>query len=426
MYTFKKMKEILYRLIYLSFFSFLFFGIFIYPEFNQQNWISKFSFFNVPNNSYPGGDARNIQKAAHCKNLGFDYYNNENCNENESFLRKKYKGFMNIPKYNYPPILADVYGFWNNNTENFFLMFWRLNAVILMLGYLIISFLTNYKVFPLLLFSPITLLAIERGNVDCLAFSLVFIPLVIVKSKYIQSIFIVLSGVIKIYPFFGLIFIFKENLKSKIKFFLVLLFMSPLILYSLMHIDKFVENTTYGFEYAFGLSSLKNSDFIKDNNLHWLIILVYIALTTIFIHKILNSKVINQFYKNISSLPKNKNNLLFISLVIYVFVFMLSTSWAYRFIFLIPAFLVLIKFSDTLSKVISSLILLILWVPIFSKGWILFNILNYLLFPFTLAILLLMTNFFSMVRAIREGITFLLLVRITQRFSQRFNKDSNL
>ncbi len=57
-----------------------------------------------------------------------------------------------------------IYRFWGDDTEAFFIKFWQVNALLLLFTIMILALKFNPASFAIFAFSPITLLAIERGE----------------------------------------------------------------------------------------------------------------------------------------------------------------------------------------------------------------------------------------------------------------------
>ena len=131
------------------------------------------------------------------------YYGANECLEAAKLVREHHPKAI-VPVLNYPSLWVDAYSFFKDDSERFFMGFWSLNALLLVLGIALLCFRYNYLVLPLFLFSPITLLAIERGNTDAATFFFTFVPLVAFAfSKTLQSFFLGFAAALKIFPLFG-------------------------------------------------------------------------------------------------------------------------------------------------------------------------------------------------------------------------------
>jgi hypothetical protein len=374
------------KILYLSFFLLIFSQIFIHNAFDD--WENKYRTFSVPAQNVPGGDARNIQKTAFCHSQGYAYYSDNECYKNSTIITDFYPDSQATPKYNYPPIVAKVYEFFNNYSEDFFQKFWFFNTLILIITILVYSYKFNYLLFPFIAFSPVTLLAIERGNIDAITFSILFLPLVLTASVFLHIIFIGFATTIKLFPIVSYLALYKKNFTDIKKKSVALILILPLIVYSVLSIQEYTKSTSYGFGAAFGLFSLKNAPFFSNHLLlSYLGIILYLLFTFILVFSISRNKhLIKPLILNIKKIKKSQLNILLISLIIYSSVFMVFTNWGYRFIFLIPAFLILSNFKDIISRISFGLIFIILWIPWMPYGWSFFNLLNYALFPWIIII----------------------------------------
>ena len=198
------------KALYVSCCLIIFFQTFMHNAFD--NWRDKYRRMHVPANTYPGGDSRNIQKAAFCHSKhGFDYYDDNECFNNNSLLTNFYSEEETTPKYNYPPAVARIYEFFNDYSEEAFREFWTINMLLLIITISILSYKINYCLLPVMMFSPVTLLTIERGNIDAIAFSVVFLPLLLTSSIFLRIMFIAVATSIKLFPVVGYLALYKRN-----------------------------------------------------------------------------------------------------------------------------------------------------------------------------------------------------------------------
>lgn len=65
------------KYLFCAFFIIIFFKMFLFSW--DIPWQPKYQLFSVPAFAYPGGDARNIQMAAHCAREGFPYFGENDC-----------------------------------------------------------------------------------------------------------------------------------------------------------------------------------------------------------------------------------------------------------------------------------------------------------------------------------------------------------
>ena len=374
------------KILYLSVFLIVFNQVFIQNAFDGSE--EKYKFMKVPTNIYPGGDSRNIQKAAFCYSYGHDYYSENECYKNNSLITNFYSDAEITPAYNYPRVVADTYRIFANSSEEFFQKFWIFNSIFFLITVLIYSYRINYLLFPAIIFSPVSLLLIERGNIDAIAFSILFLSLILTSSIFLRVIFIGIASSIKLFPIVSFLTMYKKKNYDTKQFFMGLLLVLPLIFYAFLQIQYIISSTSYGFGASFGLFSLYNAPFFEDNLLlTYGLLALYLILSSSLIFLISKTpEFLDPLMSNIKKLNKLKLDILIISSIIYISIFLLLTSWAYRLIFIIPIFLILSNFRDFISKITFGLILLIFWIPVLPYGWVYFNLLNYALLPLIILI----------------------------------------
>lgn len=377
------------KILYLSFFLFIFFQIFLNHTFD--NWHDKYYDFHVPVYSFPGADSRNIQKAAYCHSKGYAYYNNKKCFKNITLVSEIYPNHTKgQPRYNYPPLVAKTYELFNDYSEGFFQKFWMLNMLLVLITVLIYSYKINYLLFPFIIFSPITLLEIERANIDGMTFAILFLPLLLTTSVFLHTFFISIAASIKIFPAIGLLSLYRKKTTDIKKKLLAILIVMPLLISSILYVQEYIKTTQYGFKISFGLFSLKYSSFFEKNLFfsYFTVAIYVLFILTIILYIFKNTHFSKALVENIKQLDEKYLNILLVSLLTYIFVFLIVTNWAYRFIFLIPVFLILSNFKDIVSRISFWLIFITFWIPFIPNGWIYFNIMNYILFPFMIIILI--------------------------------------
>ena len=242
-----------------------------------------------------------------------------------------------------------------------------------------IYFLITFKFFNkslriyhfLFLFSPTSILLVQRGNNELLVFLLIFIFMRLFNSKKFRllSIFpFILSGLLKIFPFCLLIIYFIHDIK-KINYIKIIILITSLILFSFFieeYLDikkKFPINhgkvtLVYGADSIFYIVTL----IIKNINFNYqkLSIVALIILTILsFKFKIKKLEKIN-FYNETSFL---------IGSTILVSSFFINASFEYRFIYIIFTLPFLFDLKEINQKKIIFyfilLIYLVLWFEFF-------------------------------------------------------------
>jgi Glycosyltransferase family 87 len=371
------------KALYMAITLLIFLNIFIA---NELPWKVKFSAFGVPANSWSGGDSRNIQMAVYCDSVN----SNEDrsaCINSGAPVKNLYSE-ASIPALNYPSLLVDLYATFSNYSEDFFLRFWRLNALLLVSAIFALSWVYNFKSFPFLVFNPVVLLTVERGNTDALIFSLIFIPLLLFRrSDFLRVLFLGLASALKIFPIIAyLALAMFRNSKSLIGVVFGIIFSAPLVIYSIFQLPQIMANTPKGFGYAYGFSSML---YIPEAKLPLFIANFYplVAYTGLIIFSLFflwALRWLSQAWKGKNNLDQSINQLsqtdlmlVVVSLSIFLSTFWLSVSFAYRLIFLIPFFLVMGKSQFLPLNFIRALVFCILWVPVIPLGWVFLNLLCY-------------------------------------------------
>lgn len=369
-------------------FIFVIFKIFTIEP--NNSWKKNFEHFSVPANSYPGGDSRNIQLSAYCTSK----YNSNNYDKcySEAYPTKELYPSITIPPYNYPEIWKSIYIIFDDYSENFFMFFFKINAFSLILTIFFLALRTKLSFFIVGALSPVTLLAIERGNIDALTFFIIFFPILFSSRLYIfNSFFITLAASVKIFPIFAIFVYFLNTLKKKIKISVIgFLTLLPLFLWSLSNIK--ISDTTYGFKVAYGFFSLLNAPYIKNNQeIGYFILLLITFMMFFFYFYQKKNKIYQNLFDEISDLNLRNTFLFFSSILIFGFTFLFFVNWSYRLIFLIPAMFVLGRLESSLSKKILIVFFLIFWSPVF--GWNLQNLMCYFLFSLLVPIYIKFFNY---------------------------------
>jgi len=373
----KSIRKLLYCLFVVAVFS----RIFIFSW--SQPWATKYLLFNVPAMDYPGADIRNIQVAAHCFREGVPYYGSGSCISNPEFLRTG-DPRASAPALNYPALWVKVYGLFKDDSEEFFRKFWTANALLVTAAMVILAFRFNYRSLPLLLFSPVTLLAIERGNIDATTFFFTFIPLLVFStSAALQSFFIGVASSLKIFPCFAYFAVARRQPPyfSKAIIFGAAL-AAPLAVASFVEIPHLIHGTQLAFAAAYGISSLKYAPYLNSHlPLAYLVMALFLIGMAVCIWGMTkNPQLSVTVDADLTGVSFIGLTVLGVSCAIYLFTFLTFANYAYRLIFVMPAFLVLCNGRSHLSKLVCGNILFTLWIPFIPHGWTVQNLTCFPLF----------------------------------------------
>jgi hypothetical protein len=353
----------------------------------KTNWAQKYELFQVPANSCPGGDLRNIQATAYCSKAGWGFFDAVNSSHYHDLCNEKTQPGIQVPVLNYPSWWVMVYQIFQDYSEQFFMKAWYFNAGMLFVTIAALCYSWNYAMMPLVIFSPISLLAIERGNIDATVFSITFLPLVISSVPgVLRSFCIGIAASLKIFPIFGYLAFIKIKKPYYLKGAVMgLLLSAPFVIHSFTEIPRLISGTSLGCSCSYGLTSITHANHFQDKSSYaYLIIAIYlISWGSAFMLVSKNHSAMRHLDEDIKMLDDQKMTSLLVSGSIFLGTFIVFSNWAYRLIFLIPAFLVLSKFKSIIGKATFINILFIFWSAYLYKGWEITNLACY-----SLAILL--------------------------------------
>jgi hypothetical protein len=310
---------------------------------------------------------------AFCTKQGFAYFGKNECVEKAEIVKNHYPEAF-VPVFNYPSVWPRIYGLFADNTEQFFKKFWALNTTLLVIGTLLLSLKYNYLLFPFVLFNPITLLTIERGNIEASTFFLTFVPLLLLPqgSKWLQGFFLGIATAAKVFPLFGYLSLISPR-KPFVQKGLIFgaLLSAPIALYSLSEIRHMADGTTKGFGVAYGLASINYGPYIINHpRMATALMLAYVVASLTLITVLLRRESLTKSTDSEILLLQAKDLILLkASLIIFVCTFLVFTNWAYRLIFLIPAFFILSNQKSVACKIAFWNIFAIFWFPIIPYGW---------------------------------------------------------
>jgi len=348
-----------------------------------ENWQEKYQLFSVPAKAFPGGDARNIQLSAFCEKASESAAGFAQCYEDAPTLRAIYPD-VSVPAYNYPSIWVKIYRFLGDDTEAFFIKFWQVNALLLLFTIMILALKFNPASFAIFAFSPITLLAIERGNIDAIAMFLSFAPILLFRGgAFWAAVGFGLAGAAKIFPLFALLALAHPRFKRKRKLSLLgLVIAAPLIVLAILDLPSIMSGTTSGFNVSYGLGTLfKAPVFYGNPTGASVVIVLYLLAVITAIFYALRPQNLTGCKQKLQHLPDRDLLLLTGSAAVFIVTFLVFNNWSYRLIFVIPAFMVLSRISGRLAGFACVNIVIMFWLPILPRGWELQNLASFLLVP---------------------------------------------
>jgi hypothetical protein len=380
------------RLGYVALSLVVFFIIFHTPD---SHWRAKFTAFRVPALEYPGGDARNIQLTAICHKGDSNFYKPTPCYQAAEIVRSRYPDAV-VPPFNYPTLWARIYRLFADSSEAFFVKFWQANSASLILMVSILALKYNALLFPVIAFSPITLLAIERGNTDAVLLLLVFAPLML-PSRAIQAFFIGFAGALKIYPVFALAGLaLTVSSRRAIKSLLLgLLIASPLLAQSFSELGYIHGNTPRAFDFSYGLTSFFQHPALANKGFRAAAALLIYCLATgcILFMMLRNRQQTLTVSRHLNGMLETDRTILVVSLMIFVLSFVTFVNFAYRFVFTIPAIFLLSRWISSFGFIVFAALLFSFVAPFFPSGWRIFNFACYVAFiPCTYILLVALIN----------------------------------
>ena len=323
----------------------------IYPKVLYKYFVYPMPFSEISPQSY-FADWTVITSAIKCNLQGYDVFLNNPCdfwNRNHVYgsfflLFPFNQGLINL--YNiYIPIIFNI------------------------LFLLIINFHFDFNkkkqiiYYLLFVFSPSTLLAIERFNNDILIF-LILVLICYLKSNFLKLILLISLSVTKFYPMIAsIVLLFKGiNKKNIIYFFSFFLIVFSIFFMDLENIIKIFQNKkqfTASYKLSFGLSHFPS---LPIFNQKFSIEQLYILSTFIFSVSFLLSYVISKIDKvyDYFTFSKNSDRLYFIGSSICISTYLIFSNYIYReiFIFFALPFLFNTNNKSNFSKIMLFLILL--------------------------------------------------------------------
>jgi hypothetical protein len=231
---------------------------------------------------------------------------------------------------NYPRIWQYIAQLLNLN-QSHAIYFGFINISLFILGFLLfvnkirLSVITGVALL-LGFFSPATILAMERGNIDLIIFFLFSFSLCYISNKLIHPAIILFASILKIFPVFALISLIRFEKKIFLK--LLLFFLAAFTLYFFItfnDIKLIINGTPSSSILSYGIKTIPNA-FDMDLGPYFYIFIVFTSIWYCFkksqfsSHIELNNEYIDSFR---------------IGSIIYLMTFLVGINWDYRLIFLL-------------------------------------------------------------------------------------------
>lgn len=224
---------------------------------------------------------------------------------------------------NYPKVWIPISKFLLKNNYTYYYLL----ITFIIYNYIFYYFIKKYKSYFFIYFylSGVSLLLLERGNVEIIIFCLLFFSLV--QKSILKLIFLYISIILKVFPIFSIISLFlSRNITYLI---LTVIF---LILYFFNSFDQFkfiFENTPNSGDMSYGTKAI-TSNVYKHFNL-------YLNNYYLSILLIICSIISYQFFfkKKFEKIKYSNEEMFLCGSAIYVVTFLLGSNHDYRLIFLI-------------------------------------------------------------------------------------------
>lgn len=299
---FNRVIVVAFVLIWVGIFS----GIFAF------GWLNTWKLLLVPALSPSFADLRTVQSSLESIAMGYDP---QIINPADPWNRSM----------NYPSIWIEIANFFNFQIESNYLIF--IGGMILL--YLIVCFLFLRK-YPsvwllLVLFSGASLLAVERGNNDLVIFSIVYFSAI--TPALIGGVLILFGSILKIYPIFSVLSLYKNKLILILVVFITALF----FIYEMDELHKIRTGTPISESLSYGAASIAKLINLKYKitiNPWWVSLMLITPSFVLLKNKQWAEDVFNMACEEITV------KFFLIGAAIYLGTFIFSSNWDYRLIFL--------------------------------------------------------------------------------------------
>jgi hypothetical protein len=314
---------------------------------------------HIPMSTALLGDIRTLTAAQACDAKGLDPYRDESCH-------------VGVARFNYPRVWIHVVAVLGRVADPIILL-GVLNAlaVMLTLSALASRLQSNWPV--LLLFSPPVLLLLERGNIEGIAMAATFLPLLC--SRRWAWVGVLAGFALKLFP--AAACLCWSEIRPRGQAILMGVVLSVAMFLQWEDIMAMLNNTPTGCANAFGLATM--GDCIRLQGAPKLMLGFGLVLGMAFClwwgRAWIRARQSLQFGPS----PWGRD-LFLMSGAIYAAVFVFSASWAYRFVFLLPAVSVLLASPNRTLRPLAWKGAIVAFVPFLPGGWLLFNALNLSLF----------------------------------------------
>ncbi len=331
----------------------------IYPHIFYKYFVLQMPFSDQAPQSY-FADWTVIISAMKCKLQGYDVFLDNPC---DFWNRKHVYGSI---------LLFLPYSTNFNNLYSIYLpIFFNLLFLYVVISHINFKKIEQVLIYILFIFSPATLLAVERFNIDVLIF-LILLLICYLRSNLFKSILIVMISLAKFYPVItSIVFLFKGISKKNLSYlFMTVAFVTLIFFFDSNNLTKVFSNisqATANYQLAFGIMHFSNFPILntKFPVEHLLIFSVSLMSIIFFLSYLILKK--DEFLKDFN-FEIYSDKLFFIGSSVCIFTYLLLSNFIYREIFIFLAFPFLFKMINQ---------------SIFSKFFVLAIFVKLILSPFT-------------------------------------------
>ena len=331
----------------------------IYPHIFYKYFVLQMPFSDQATQSY-FADWTVIISANKCKLLGYDVFMENPC---DFWNRKHVYGSI---------LLFLPYSTNFNNLYSIYLpIFFNLLFLYVVISHINFKKIEQVLIYILFIFSPATLLAVERFNIDILIF-LILLLICYLRSNLFKSILIVMISLAKFYPVItSIVFLFKGINKKNLSYlFMTVTFVTLIFFFDSNNLTKVFSNisqATANYQLAFGIMHFSNFPILNTKfPVEHLLIFSVSLMSIIFFFSYLILKK-DEFLKDFN-FEIYSDKLFFIGNSVCVFTYLLLSNFIYREIFIFLALPFLFKMINQ---------------SIFSKFFVLAIFVKLILSPFT-------------------------------------------
>ena len=331
----------------------------IYPHIFYKYFVLQMPFSDQAPQSY-FADWTVIISAMKCKLQGYDVFLDNPC---DFWNRKHVYGSI---------LLFLPYSTNFNNLYSIYLpIFFNLLFLYVVISHINFKKIEQVLIYILFIFSPATLLAVERFNIDILIF-LILLLICYLRSNLFKSILIVMISLAKFYPVItSIVFLFKGISKKNLSYlFMTVAFVTLIFFFDSNNLTKVFSNisqATANYQLAFGIMHFSNFPILNTKfPVEHLLIFSVSLMSIIFFFSYLILKK-DEFLKDFN-FEIYSDKLFFIGNSVCVFTYLLLSNFIYREIFIFLALPFLFKMINQ---------------SIFSKFFVLAIFVKLILSPFT-------------------------------------------